>query len=313
MLDKFAPAKPTPPAESKKVKPVSRFDQAAKSVQTDAKSTPGRQAAFHSLSRNVQDWACTAPGLEEVERSQVAFTDRIAAKAEVLQNYTAAAPAFLPPMMSLARPPSPSPTEFFWDTPWNNVAPERQGCITVIPALPRGRLLGGSKLAALAAARKKKQQEEADRAHGALQTTDSKAETDKAVALLDKLTVKGKEYPQSPTPQGNERKGSKNRLQYRKRQPSPEPAPAEPEEETPVEQQEPSIQLPPLRIGPSSFASALCGNGISPSIWAPSKAEAPERLTEVLPKVVDGNPFAGPSPDDIVLRAQAKGKRAVHG
>jgi len=211
---------------------------------------------------------------------------------------------------------SPSPVGFFWDTPWGSVPPGRQGHITVIPVLPRGRLLGGSsKLAALAAARKKKQEEQ-NRGPESSQPTDTKADTDKAIALLDKLTVKNKDSTKSSTDTEaiaeGERKPLKNRLQYRKRQPSPEPVAAEPEEET-VEEPKPSIQLPNLRIGPSSFASTLCGDGNSATVRKSAKAQASENLTEVLPKVIDGDPFAGPSPDDIVLRAQAQGRRAVHG
>jgi elongation factor 1 alpha-like protein len=242
------------------------------------------------------------------------MTNNTTATLEASKFYAAIAPSPFP--LSTPLDCSPSPADFFWDTPWGNIAPERRGQITVIPVLPRGRLLGGSKLAALAAARKKKQEEQS-RGSGVAQPTNTKADTDKAVALLDKLTVKNKDNTTPSTDtvaaEEHERKPVKSRLQYRKRQATPEPVVAEPEEELTIEEPTPSIQLPNLRIGPSSFASTLCGAGNSSTVWKSAKAQASDGLTEVLPKVIAGDPFAGPSPDDIVLRAQAKGKRAVHG
>lgn len=312
LLGKFAP-KPTAAAAPKKEKTVSRFDQAAKSVAANAKSTLGRQIAFCSPSRDVQDWPCTARGPRGVGQVEIVTKDTTTASGDS-KRCDSQAPLLFPLPLSLDCPSSPA--DFFWDTPWGGVPPERQGRFTVVPVLPRGRLLGGSKLAALAAARKKKQEEQ-NRGAGASQPTDAKAETDKAVALLDKLTVKNKENSTLPTDTGaieeTASKPAKSRLQYRKRQPTPEPVVAEPEEEQPIEEPTPSIHVPNLRIGPSSFASTLCGDGNSTAVWRSAKTQASAALTEVHSKVIAGDPFAGPSPDDVVLRAQAKGKRAVHG
>lgn len=307
---KFAP-KPAPAAQPKKAKAASRFDQVAQSVATNTKSTPGRQSAFYSPSRETQDLACTARALNESGQSE-----RNVAKDTVIEPSFNRCAETAHSCFPLPSQPDcfSSAAEFFRDTPWGGVPSERRGQFTVVPVLPRGRLLGGSKLAALAAAKKKRQEDES-RATGASQAANAKAEADKAVALLDKLTVKSKD---NATPPGGANKENvpkpKNRLQYRKRQPSPEPV-AEPKEEPEVEEPTPSIQLPDLRIGPSSFASTLCGDGNSSTVWKSTKAQTFAALTEVHPKIISGDAFAGPSPDDVVLRAQgqAKGKRAVHG
>ena len=86
-------------------------------------------------------------------------------------------------------------TDFFSDCPWLDVPKDRLGEILVEPLYPRGGLLGGSskpdgapksKLAALAAARKKKENQKAE---GSQNATSS-------VALLDKLS--GKPRPAKP-------------------------------------------------------------------------------------------------------------------
>jgi elongation factor 1 alpha-like protein len=212
-----------------------------------------------------------------------------------------------------------SAAEFFWDTPWGNVAPSRLGEITVVPVLPRGRLLGGSskpsKLANLAAARKKKQ-EAAKGDSPAVQTSNVEAETDTAISLLDKLSVRSKDNNSlSPSnvdgAEERERRMGQGRLQYRKRQPSPEKVAIEPEQPHTPEETTPAVEVPNIRTSPSTFASTICGIGsLSTKAPATGVTAVPIPYTE-LQSAVSGNPFTGPSPDDVVLRAQRKG--AVHG
>lgn len=199
-------------------------------------------------------------------------------------------------------------TTFFWDTPWGNVPRHRLGPITVEPRYLGGGLLGGSsKLAALAAKRKQKQEEAAS----AAKAGDTKAETDKAVALLDKLSVKGKD----PTPfiRGGVCEPQRRPVQrYPARKRSPSPPPAEPEvEEASLEPAQPAIEFLDLRAKPSMFASTLCGTEDQVR-----KRQKLEVSSFPLPYTTfqgysEAKPFAGPSPDDIVLRAQARG--AGHG
>lgn len=187
---------------------------------------------------------------------------------------------------------------FFWDTPWGKVPPHRLGVITSEPRYSGG-LLGGSKLAALAARRKQKQETPAA-------TEGVKAETDKAVALLDRLSVKN-ESTASPIRGGGQ--GRKPLGRYPRKR-SPSPTPIEPELEEPVpEPATPVIEFPDLRATPSMFASTLCG----PSDLALCQSACISSLslsytTSKASREINAkdNPFAGPSPDDIVQRAQAR-------
>lgn len=213
------------------------------------------------------------------------------------------------PLPELTDNCSLSARDFFWDTPWGNVPPSRLGKITAIPVLPRGRLLGGSsKLAALAAARKKKK-EAANPDPSATQPEEAKAETDAAVALLDKLSV-GKD-PNGPSngDTSQKRSGSFQNRYPRKRQESPKPAAPEPEKPSTPEETEPAIQVPRLRTGPSMFASTLCGIGQSKKNQDVVLSSVP--LPSLPHDPASQRPFTGPSPDDVILRAQKKG--AVHG
>ena len=209
-------------------------------------------------------------------------------------------------------------TDFFRDTPWGNVPPHRLGEITVHSLYPRGGLLGGSsKLAALAAARKKKQEAAKISSEESPQSGEAQSETDKAISLLDRLKVKEKEVPidgsQTKTRNDSlpERKSLLSKYPSRKKAPSPEPVEETTAESTEPEQAPPPIDISNLRDGPSMFATTLCGSGAS--------AATKERLNSLAlpvphtthPEFKKANPFAGPSPDDVVLRAQ--GKRAVQG
>jgi elongation factor 1 alpha-like protein len=186
------------------------------------------------------------------------------------------------------------------------------------PTLPPGRLLGGattnpkpSKLAALAAARKKKQE-------SARSETPTSQSSNSAIALLDKLTLnatdhgKGQSSSLADTVTTDAQPVERN-LPIRKS--SPKPAQKTVEQigaELPATEQKPPESPQPLlcyRAEPSAFARTLCGLDLAPPNierirMLPMEFPLPY-LT--IPEYANSNPFAGPSPDDIVLNAQAKG------
>lgn len=314
-LDKFAPAQTKATPEPKKAKTLSRFEQAASAVAPETKNTAGKQTVFQSHLNTIFATSCTA-----LQSETKAFAKAFKTMAEQ------SCPRISASKGSADTLPSPFPVpavmdsfpvsarDFFWDTPWGNLPSNRLGEITVEPLLPRGRLLGGSskpsKLAALAAARKKKQEEVKTGSSAISQSVEAK-ETDKAVSLLDRLSVRSREnatpFSIEPKDQETGRKQVLGRYPARKRPSSPEATIPEPQEPEVPKQTSPAMDLPNLRTAPSTFASTLCGIDESPN-----KKQHMESRSLPLPLIsLHGNPFAGPSPDDIVLRAQAKG--AVHG
>ncbi|KAF2728416.1 hypothetical protein EJ04DRAFT_449376 [Polyplosphaeria fusca] len=276
LKNKLEPTRSEAPAQTKKPKATSRFDQAAKVANTTVKNAPGKQI----------------PSLSPFARTQ-----------RPLHRYPCSySPIVLDSSFSSAE-------YFFWDTPWCNVPPSRLGEITIQPRYPRGGLLGGSskpsKLAALAAARKKKQEEAKQKPN--TNDTKSNIETDQAVALLDKLNVKGKD-DSSPSAQHSDSKDPKmNKISQRKypnRKNSNIPLSLEPEvEEAAGAEPSPALDLPDLRSDPSDFASILCATHNTET-----ERHGPEDfpLTYNSFRGFNPDPFAKPSPDDIVLRAQGK-------
>lgn len=222
-------------------------------------------------------------------------------------------------------PTSPQPTirtnpaDYFKDIPWFNVPSERLGCITAEQYRPRLGLVGGtgkpSKLAALAAARKKKEAEQK-----AAQETPGQADKPAGVAsLLDRLGAKPAQQSaqQENIKPGESQQTSLRSFPIRKRK-SPSPAP-------PVEERRPSppeLSAAPtpeptprpaehIRADPSIFASTMCGGS---SRRRPSHQDAPQFSENILPALygqdailANANAFSGPSPDDVVMQAQAKG------
>ncbi|KAF1953006.1 hypothetical protein CC80DRAFT_478378 [Byssothecium circinans] len=263
LKNKYTPKAPTQPKEAQK--PASRFDQAANAAGA------GAPTGKHSLC-HVQSSTCAA--LSQTN------TDLL---------YPGASLAIMPNEYISAKT-----RNFFWDTPWGGVEQQRLGII-VEPVRPRGGLLGGSKLAALAAKRKQKQQEQALKADG---TSDA----DQAVALLDKLSVT-RDQPTTTAPDI-----PKPAARYqRKRSPSPEPLKQESEEEELApEPVKPAIEFPDLRAKPSMFAETLCcgdGDQKQPQIEGISSFDVPySRLS----KFRASNPWDGPSPDDVTGPPKAK-------
>jgi elongation factor 1 alpha-like protein len=192
----------------------------------------------------------------------------------------------------------PTAKDFFWDTPWGNVPSHRLGRITEMPPPEgyKGGLLGGSsKLQALAAKRKQKQ----DAAKASEGT-----ETDKAVALLDKLNVKDATPTETKQP-------PLNKYPSRKRSPPPEEIPTPDEDlDKASSPKAPAVQFPDLRAPPSMFGATLCG--LAEAATTNQNDDVPPSFP--LPyATLDGfkkaDPFAGPSPDDIVRQAQARGAK----
>ena len=201
-------------------------------------------------------------------------------------------------------PTNAAVTDFFWDVPWGNVPPERLGVITVDAPHYKGGLLGGSSKLAALAAKRRKEREDAEAA-----ASKANNDADAAIAMLDKLSVKNQG---SSNPGGDsgesERPARLSRYPVRRRSPSPAPeAPKEPEIEEPqAPQPAVVVESPAQRATASMFASTLCGpDETSKHTQAPLQ-EVPIPFAAY--KSYDGTgAFAGPSPDDIVRAAQAKG------
>ena len=192
----------------------------------------------------------------------------------------------------------------------------------VEPLCPRGGLLGGSskpsKLAALAAARKKKQEEEKAALGPANADAHPDKEPDRAVALLDRLNIKGKVKENAPPSLGSSEqpggllKSKSAQTRYpvrRKKSPSPPPIQRQEDPSGPVSEPSTVVGIPDLRAPPSTFAATMIG-----ASHMEFQPRSPEGSTFSLSYAYDevftnANPFAGPSPDDIVTNAQAKGVR----
>lgn len=221
-----------------------------------------------------------------------------------------------------------SPTESFGDMPWLNVPRDRLAHL-VPPLRPRGGLLGGgegpvkvSKLQALAAARKKKTEEKKE------QDKASEAETG-----MKRLSLSGHATKQSmsvsPSPAKRQKSSEKQALRpiLRSSVP-PDGSPSHPEElgepgkvynagkgnhkGESVAKPNPTIPsvdddqvvMTAFNAAPSAFARTLLGSAPEcrqtnrPDSFAMPYATSPAFLATA---------FSEPSPDDIVLAAQAKG------
>ncbi|KAL0469905.1 P-loop containing nucleoside triphosphate hydrolase protein [Neurospora intermedia] len=207
----------------------------------------------------------------------------------------------------------------FRDLPWGNIPPERQAVFIPPPQLPGG-LLGGSgappkmsKLQQLAAARKKKAEEKS--ASGEVEQTQVK---------MTELTVNDNQASKENRPLagvfGKRVKISETTAQGRipltmaeptrpeiPQAQAPEATPSQHQEEDPID---PEPAVAPPKAQPSAFASTLFG---------PSSDSPKRRPREVfaLPYMAissySPDAFGKPSPDDVVLAAQAKaGKKSAN-
>jgi len=201
---------------------------------------------------------------------------------------------------------SKSLSHFFRDMPWGNI-PQSRVAVFIPPPRPQGGLLGGSgaapkmsKLQQLAAARKKKAEEKIEQA----QTKMAELSVDNA--------PKAKENIPPPGPFGKRQKTSNSTAEGRNPLTLVEPARPESAQQTPVEPtasqgQKPDMQIeaPLTKARPSAFAQIIT-SGQDSSL---QRRKAMEEFTlpylEIAPSAIDV--FSKPSPDDVVLTAQAKG------
>ena len=188
---------------------------------------------------------------------------------------------------------------FFKDMPWLNTPLERH-TVFVEPFCPRGGLLGGSsdgapkmsKLQALAAARKKKAQEQKSASAGMEKPMSELSINEDAKAPL----------PMEPAP-----KQPPRGFPLRKRKDS---NPHEKQSKTPTATKDVKSTVPhtPVDIAPvdqatpSAFASIMFSSPM-PSASSASLFTLPYTATAA----ISTDPFAGPSPDDVVIAAQSKG------
>lgn len=192
---------------------------------------------------------------------------------------------------------------FFSDISWSEVPPERLTTMHLVHSLPRGRLLGGSgkssKLAALAAARRKKEEEK----QSPIGAKENERPT-RAISLLDRLASNG----------GNNTKSGATEIRDRRTLSFRPPPKAEPVLENVTKQEvvesDPKPQGPPpeLKADPSIFAVTVIGPSIfeSDSAFAEARAKEPSQALKVHDFPTD-KVFSNPSPDDVVLAAQARG------
>ena len=206
--------------------------------------------------------------------------------------------------------------DFFSDSPWLHIPEDRRGDILIEPLYPRGRLLGGSskpdggpksKLAALAAARKKKENQGAEVGQSITSS----------VALLDKLSGN----PRQVKPDGAPNSSSSKPLraiteQTVKEQPrkysrrkskgleSPQvDQPAKNTSQEPSSLASPEIERTPEitpTADPSVFARTIFG---APALSQHHEVHTSDRYV-LGPDIRAEFDFAGPSPDDVVTRAQ---------
>lgn len=179
------------------------------------------------------------------------------------------------------------------------------------PVRPSLRMLGGSapagkpsKLAALAAARKKKEAEASENQKPA-----------GTASLLDRLGQKSA-TPKVETPSLEGLKISEKTYPVRKRKsPSPPPPveerrPSAPEKQEPVDEPKP---MQNLRTAPSIFARTMIGaRQDSKGLSSDFSHNLQSALYGSSYDHTEANPFSGPSPDDVVTQAQAKGLKGSH-
>ncbi|KAL8895901.1 MAG: hypothetical protein Q9192_003378 [Flavoplaca navasiana] len=220
---------------------------------------------------------------------------------------------------------------FFLDSPWRHVPPERRARILIEPLFPRGGLRGGSsgtgegkmsKLAALAAARKKKE-------NGKHVSSDSQG-SNASVTMLEKLNTRAEDSEaldlRAPANVGRDAPlvltkplSIKQSRKYPRKRDLSLTATAgndTPEEvATPTSGSENSVQEAISQSNPtatpSTFAKTMFGDTQDP---LPSAMPPIQSLTLSSPRALRANakidPFAGPSPDDVVAKAQNSSKGA---
>ena len=225
-----------------------------------------------------------------------------------------------PPGFEL-RPRGPY-AHLFLDMPWGNVPKHRQTLFIEPPKLPGG-LLGGSgappklsKLQQLAAARKKKVEEkQSEEKVEGVRTKMSDLGLNSSLGKKENIALGGGPNKRQKTAEATPPSSTPSLGRDRRQQPVHEPmdvddagkdAASDPRVELRVVLEDASV-VPPA--APSAFAKTLFGS--------PSNAPTvPQRDFFALPfashPAVQGA-FSGPSPDDVVFAAQAKGSLSGKG
>ncbi|KAM7218102.1 putative glucose-regulated protein 78 of hsp70 family [Rhypophila decipiens] len=210
----------------------------------------------------------------------------------------------------------PSNSYYFRDMPWGNI-PKHRETVFIPPTMPQGGLLGGSgvppkmsKLQMLAAARKKKAEEK-----------NAKENVEQTQARMSELSVDEKPVSKENIPLSG---GFSKRLKTSEttaagRMPLADSERPRPElaDRTPLEVTEPS--KPSVEPEEKSVAEKAPPSGFALTLFGPTNVAKPA-LREVFtlpnvglsPSILEA--FAKPSPDDVVLAAQAKaGKKVAPG
>jgi elongation factor 1 alpha-like protein len=281
---------PTPTKEKQEKKTKSRFDMAAEAA---SQRTP--QGTLQSLALSYLLYS----SFDRLSRCSTECFEWISEMAGLDMPNSARKETFTK-SLTLRGSAGIRRTDFFWDTPWGAIPEHRLGALESMSSPRRGGLLGGSskpsKLAALAAARKKKNEEKKQ------SQPSQSSELDRAVGLLDRLGSK-KSLDASPVPETKMRK-------------TPPPVSLKPVlrskqiDDTPKVEAEPEPPQAPLHDRhcsvqqgqPTAFAQTLFGS-------RHKKPIAMRFLHPYVdnPKHTSADPFAKPSPDDIVIAAQSKG------
>ncbi|KAJ6028622.1 HBS1-like protein [Penicillium herquei] len=207
-----------------------------------------------------------------------------------------------------------SAAEFFRDCPWLNVPAHRKAEILVEPLYPRLGLLGGapevkkgSKLAALAAARKAK-------ASGQTTPASESSASQPESADKPKLSLQERLAASSRSPKPAEGLTGLRRLGKPSPAVSSTPSPAPSESPAPARAEETTIKQvdlgpPPkadLRAPCSVFATALIGKETRPKITEPNHGRPMVvDFDEIYGHNTEHFDFSGPSPDDVILKAQS--------
>ncbi len=209
--------------------------------------------------------------------------------------------------------------KFFKDSPWLNIPVERRAEIVIEPLYPRGRLLGGSpagqdgppqsKLAALAAARRKKENAsfETKEVNGPVALLSTKLQKTTIARPLDEPRDRLATTSKSQEPSSRKYPAKKRPITEPTETQDRSPKRSQPELESLTKTKE--IAEPAPIAHPSAFAQTLFG----PSTSAEHAGRPLEQPSYLFPAYLKSNtvnnPFAGPSPDDVVQNAQtSKGK-----
>jgi len=229
------------------------------------------------------------------------------------------------PSLCCTRSTRLSAADFFADTPWLEIHPERLGNISVEPVFPRGGLLGGSfsgakpqsKLAALAAARKKAAEDKKRAAENGQDAHDVMPDEEtNSTIVMDRLSALKKNTSSPSVQPATSAMKNLSLRTYPKRQKleEPEPEPVVPEP-VPVESLELEKPKGPtaeeLTAPPSVFARTMLGSSSNPLSKPRPASTTGSASLFTMPYPHDpkqtNDPFAGPSPDDVVIKAQTKG------